>query len=46
VNAKNADRRSIGQMTTKNLSRMSMIEAFMGRGHMNKLGMRVKIPLV
>jgi hypothetical protein len=29
VNAKNADKRSIGQMTTKNLSRISMSEAFM-----------------
>jgi hypothetical protein len=29
VNAKNADKRNIGQITTKNLSRMSMSEAFM-----------------
>jgi hypothetical protein len=47
VNAKKADKRSIGQMTTKNLSRMSMSEAFIAkRCYMNKLGIRVKMPLV
>jgi len=46
VNAKNADKRSIGQMTTRNLSRMSISEAFMARAYMNKLGIRVKMPLV
>ena len=47
VNAKNADKRSMGQMTTKNLSRISMSEAFMAVcAYMNKLGMRVKMLLV
>jgi hypothetical protein len=47
VNAKKADKRSMGQITTKNLSRISMSEAFMAkRVYMNKLGMRVKMPLV
>ena len=47
VNARNADKRSMGQMTTKNLSRISMSEAFMARrGYMNRLGMRVKMLLV
>jgi hypothetical protein len=47
VNAKNADKRSIGQMTTKNLSRISISEAFMAWAcYMNKLGIRVKMLLV
>jgi hypothetical protein len=47
VNARNADKRSMGHMTTKNLSRISMSEAFMSsRCYTNKLGMRVKMPLV
>ena len=46
VNAKNADKRSMGQMMTKNFSRMSISARFMARNHMNKLGLRVKIALV
>ena len=46
VNAKNADKRSMGQIMTKNFSRMSISARFMVRNHMNKLGMRVKIDLV
>ena len=45
VNAKNADKRNIGQITTKNLSRMSMSARFM-MVYMNRLGMRMKMPLV
>ena len=46
VNAKNADKRNIGQTMTKNFSRMSNSATFMSRHHMNKLGMRVKMALV